>query len=248
MNTLIPYQSGIIRDARPHVMVPMEDALPLDDELAWHPAAKALKELYDAGDVAVVQGVGWEHLGGPGLGPLPLPRDGHLADLRVRQDRHRRLAREGRARVRSGLEEPAHGGQLRPGPAQVPGGIGRPRHLGRRPRQVRSDDGGRAGGGARPGHRHLQSACTRPRSTPTACTTTWRRPAGACSRARTCWRQHPSSIPRTWSTRATRSRRHYAMSPACTPPVSARASSIRSTLATTTTRWRASSYRSCSRS
>ncbi len=66
MNTLIPYQSGIIRDARPAVSVPVEDALPLDDELAWHPAAKALKELYDAGDVAVVQGVGWEHLGGPG--------------------------------------------------------------------------------------------------------------------------------------------------------------------------------------
>ncbi len=61
LNTLIPYQSGVIRDARPHVMVPMEDALPLDDELAWHPAAKALKELYDAGHVAVVQGVGWEN-------------------------------------------------------------------------------------------------------------------------------------------------------------------------------------------
>ncbi len=66
MNTLIPYQSGIIRDARPAVSVPMDDTLPLDDELAWHPAAKALKELYADGDVAVVQGVGWEHLGGPG--------------------------------------------------------------------------------------------------------------------------------------------------------------------------------------
>ena len=66
MNTLIPYQSGIIRDARPALSLPMEDMLPLDDERAWHPAAKALKELYDAGDVAVVQGVGWEHLGGPG--------------------------------------------------------------------------------------------------------------------------------------------------------------------------------------
>ncbi len=66
MNTLIPYQNGIIRDARPALSLPMEDTLPLDNDLAWHPAAKALKELYDAGNVAVVQGVGWEHLGGPG--------------------------------------------------------------------------------------------------------------------------------------------------------------------------------------
>ncbi len=61
MNTLIPYQSGIIRDARPTVSVPLEDTLPLDDTLAWHPAAKALKELYDAGNVAVVQGIGYEN-------------------------------------------------------------------------------------------------------------------------------------------------------------------------------------------
>jgi uncharacterized protein (DUF1501 family) len=66
MNTLIPYQNGIIRDARPAVSVPGEDTLPLNDELAWHPSARAFKDLYDAGNVAVVQGVGWEHLGGPG--------------------------------------------------------------------------------------------------------------------------------------------------------------------------------------
>ncbi len=61
MNTLIPYQSGIIRDARPTVSVPVEDTMPIDDTLAWHPAAKALKELYDAGNVAVVQGIGYEN-------------------------------------------------------------------------------------------------------------------------------------------------------------------------------------------
>ena len=61
MNTLIPFESGVIRDARPTVSVPVEDMLPLNDELAWHPAAKALKELYDAGNVAVVQGIGYEN-------------------------------------------------------------------------------------------------------------------------------------------------------------------------------------------
>ena len=60
MNTLIPYQSGVIRDARPNISLPVEDTLPIDDQVAWHPAARAFKELYDAGNVAVVQGVGWE--------------------------------------------------------------------------------------------------------------------------------------------------------------------------------------------
>lgn len=66
LNTVIPYQSGIIRDARPTVSVPVEETLPLNNELAWHPSLTPIQELYDAGNVAVVQGVGWEHQDGPG--------------------------------------------------------------------------------------------------------------------------------------------------------------------------------------
>lgn len=66
LNTVIPFQSGIVRDARPTVAVPAEDTLPLNNELAWHPAVAPLKELYDDGKVAVIQGAGWEHQGGPG--------------------------------------------------------------------------------------------------------------------------------------------------------------------------------------
>jgi len=66
LNTVIPFQSGIIRDARPTVAVPAEETLPLNNELAWHPAVAPLKELYDDGKVAVSQGAGWEHQGGPG--------------------------------------------------------------------------------------------------------------------------------------------------------------------------------------
>ena len=66
LNTVIPYQNGIIRDARPTVSVPVEETLPLNDELAWHPSLTPIQELYDAGNVAVVQGVGWEHQDGPG--------------------------------------------------------------------------------------------------------------------------------------------------------------------------------------
>ncbi len=63
MNTLIPHTSEHYREARPTVGVASEDVLPLGDggDLGWHPAAGALKELYDAGDVAVVQGIGYEN-------------------------------------------------------------------------------------------------------------------------------------------------------------------------------------------
>ena len=60
MNTLIPHTSEHYRKARPTVGIASEDVLPMNDELGWHPAAAALKELYDAGNVAVVQGIGYE--------------------------------------------------------------------------------------------------------------------------------------------------------------------------------------------
>ena len=61
MNTLIPHTSEHYRDARPTVGIASEDVLPLNDDLGWHPATAVLKELYDAGDVAVVQGIGYEN-------------------------------------------------------------------------------------------------------------------------------------------------------------------------------------------
>ena len=61
MNTLIPYTSGIYHDSRPVVGIKAEDVLPLDvdDTLGWNPHAAPLKEMFDAGDVAVVQGIGY---------------------------------------------------------------------------------------------------------------------------------------------------------------------------------------------
>ena len=61
MNTLIPYTAGIYHDSRPVVGIKAEDVLPLDvdDTLGWNPHAALLKEMFDAGDVAVVQGIGY---------------------------------------------------------------------------------------------------------------------------------------------------------------------------------------------
>ena len=59
MNTLIPYGNGAYYDSRPVIGVPRDEVLPLDDHLGFNPNFAPVKELYDAGNVAVVQGVGY---------------------------------------------------------------------------------------------------------------------------------------------------------------------------------------------
>src|SRR2546425_7964871 len=48
MNTIIPYTNGIYYDSRPTVGIPVDQVLPLNDTLAFHPRTGPLKELYDA--------------------------------------------------------------------------------------------------------------------------------------------------------------------------------------------------------
>ena len=59
MNTVVPYASGVYHDSRPTVAVKEEDILPIDDALGFYAKAAPLKELYDRGKVAIVQGVGY---------------------------------------------------------------------------------------------------------------------------------------------------------------------------------------------
>tara|TARA_Y100001970_G_scaffold265750_1_gene353686 strand:+ start:1475 stop:2611 length:1137 start_codon:yes stop_codon:yes gene_type:complete len=61
MNTVIPITDGIYHDSRPTLGVKEKDALPLNDQLAWNPVAAPLKELYDQGNVAIIQGIGYEN-------------------------------------------------------------------------------------------------------------------------------------------------------------------------------------------
>ncbi len=59
MNTVIPYTNPLYHDAR-HGLAFSEDAvLPIDDTLAFNPHAAQLKEVYDQGKMAVVQGIGY---------------------------------------------------------------------------------------------------------------------------------------------------------------------------------------------
>ena len=59
MNTLVPFTQGQYYDVRPLVNIPEDEVLPINGELGFNPAASRLKDLYDNGDVAVVQGVGY---------------------------------------------------------------------------------------------------------------------------------------------------------------------------------------------
>jgi uncharacterized protein (DUF1501 family) len=59
MNTVVPYGDPFYYDFRKTVGVSEEDALHLDSRLGFHPAMGEIKSHYDAGDVAVIQGIGY---------------------------------------------------------------------------------------------------------------------------------------------------------------------------------------------
>ena len=61
MNTLIPYNNPVYYDARPTVVIPQDQALPINDTLAFNPNAAPLKEMFDDGKVAIVQGIGYQN-------------------------------------------------------------------------------------------------------------------------------------------------------------------------------------------
>ena len=61
MDTIIPYTNGIYYDCRPTLSTDQKDVLPIGEELAFHPAAGPLKDLYDDGKMAIIQGVGYEN-------------------------------------------------------------------------------------------------------------------------------------------------------------------------------------------
>jgi len=59
INTLIPFASETYYRARPQLAIQRAEALAISDEVALHPAMGRIKELYDRGMVAAIQGVGY---------------------------------------------------------------------------------------------------------------------------------------------------------------------------------------------
>ncbi len=75
LNTVIPIGNDYYHRARPRIGLRDEKILRLSGEVGLHPGLTGFKALYDAGRLAVVQGVGY-----PNPEPFPLPLDGDMAD------------------------------------------------------------------------------------------------------------------------------------------------------------------------
>ncbi|HUN82510.1 MAG TPA: DUF1501 domain-containing protein [Phycisphaerae bacterium] len=59
LNTIIPVRNDNYYKLRPRLAIDRSTALQLTSELSLHPAATGLKQLYDDGHLAIVQGVGY---------------------------------------------------------------------------------------------------------------------------------------------------------------------------------------------
>ena len=59
MHTVVPYGNPLYYDFRQTVNVPQDRVLPIDDNFGFHPHLAAVKPMWDAGDMAIVAGVGY---------------------------------------------------------------------------------------------------------------------------------------------------------------------------------------------
>jgi uncharacterized protein (DUF1501 family) len=61
LNTVIPYADPLYYDNRPSVGIPQDQVLPIDGRFGFNSAMNPIKELYDQGKVAVINGIGYPH-------------------------------------------------------------------------------------------------------------------------------------------------------------------------------------------
>ncbi|MFC4455381.1 DUF1501 domain-containing protein [Deinococcus sonorensis] len=72
LNTVVPYSNGAYYAARPTIAIPRRDVLPLTEDLGMHPALKPLTALWDAGQLAWMENVGY-----------PNPNRSHFASMAI---------------------------------------------------------------------------------------------------------------------------------------------------------------------
>jgi len=61
LNTVVPYQNGTYYSVRPTLAVKQNEVIPLNQELGLAPSLKDLKPIWDAGHLAIVDGVGYNN-------------------------------------------------------------------------------------------------------------------------------------------------------------------------------------------
>ena len=61
LNTVVPYEDPLYRDYRPTVNVGEDEVLAVGDGIGLHPSMGPIQEMYAAGNVAIIHGVGYEN-------------------------------------------------------------------------------------------------------------------------------------------------------------------------------------------
>ena len=86
LNTVVPFANDAYYHARPNLAVPQKDIIRITDEVGFHPSLAKVKELYDKGSMAIVQGVGY-----------PNPSRSHFKSMEIWQtaDPEGRIVRYG---------------------------------------------------------------------------------------------------------------------------------------------------------
>ena len=59
LNTVIPYNNGRYYDNRPFVNIAQDDVLPLDEKLGLNPNLAPIRDLWNQGHVAIINGIGY---------------------------------------------------------------------------------------------------------------------------------------------------------------------------------------------
>lgn len=59
MNAVIPYSDGAYHDNRPTLAIKREEMLVVNDRIAFHPSMAPMKDLFEKGNLAIVEGVGY---------------------------------------------------------------------------------------------------------------------------------------------------------------------------------------------
>ena len=61
LNTVVPYRDAVYRKLRPNLALAAEQCLPLDDTRALHPELSSLIPVWQRGELAIVEGLGYDN-------------------------------------------------------------------------------------------------------------------------------------------------------------------------------------------
>jgi len=61
INTVIPYSNSLYYDNRTTVRINADDVLKIDNDFGFNPSMAALKPFWDAGKLAVINGIGYSN-------------------------------------------------------------------------------------------------------------------------------------------------------------------------------------------